>query len=202
MFHSWGGGVMLEQIQAGVCQDITDAIAGEFKDSFYPAGVQAFMTQGRSYGLPDCVGPIVFWYNKELCENAGFDPTEIKYWEDFLEAIKQCRAARITPIAVGGSEKWPLQFYPALLMMRILGKDGMASAYQGNKGGFAGPDVLKAWKMYKELCDLDPLQEGFQKATTREAVGFFHDEGGVPSAGWSLGSWGRSNVRRRQTGVT
>ena len=98
---------MLEQIQAGVCQDITDAIAGDFKDSFYPASVQALMSQGKSYGLPDSVGPIVFWYNKELCEKAGVDPSEIKYWEDFLEAAKKCKAAHINPIAVGGSEKWP-----------------------------------------------------------------------------------------------
>src|SRR5271165_7091261 len=60
-FHSWGGGVVLEHIHAGVCQDITNAIAGNFKDSFYPTGVQAFMAQGKSYGLPDSVGPIVFW---------------------------------------------------------------------------------------------------------------------------------------------
>ena len=66
IFHSWGGGVMLEQIQAEVCQDITNAIAGDFKDSFYPAGVHAFMSQGKSYGLPDNAGPNVFWYNKEL----------------------------------------------------------------------------------------------------------------------------------------
>jgi maltose-binding protein MalE len=57
---------MLEQIRAGVCQDITNAIAGDFKDSFYSTGVQGFMSEGRSYGLPDSVGPIVFWYNKEL----------------------------------------------------------------------------------------------------------------------------------------
>ena len=38
-------------------------------------------------------------------------------------------------------------------MMRILGKEGMASAYKGDNGGFAGPDVAKAWKKYKELCD-------------------------------------------------
>jgi raffinose/stachyose/melibiose transport system substrate-binding protein len=65
-FHSWGGGVVLEHIRAGVCQDITNAIAGNFKDSFYPTGVQAFMSQGQSYGLPDSIGPIVFWYDKEL----------------------------------------------------------------------------------------------------------------------------------------
>ena len=146
VFFSWGGGVVLEQIQAGVCQDITNAIAGDFKDSFYTTGVQAFMSQGKSYGLPDSVGPMVFWYNKELCEKAGVDPSRIKYWEDLLDAISKCRATGITPMAVGGSEKWPLQFFPALLMMRILGKQGMASAYKGENGGFAGPEVVKAWK--------------------------------------------------------
>jgi raffinose/stachyose/melibiose transport system substrate-binding protein len=175
VFHSWGGGVMLEQIQAGFCQDITDAIAGDFKDSFYPPGVQAFMSEGRSYGLPDGVGPIVFWYNKELCTKAGIAPSEIKDWEDLLDAVKKCKAASIIPMAVGGSEKWPLQFYPALLIMRILGKDRMASAYKGDYGGFAGQEVVRAWKMYKEFCDLEPFQEGFQTTNTREAVGFFHD---------------------------
>ena len=165
LFHSWGGGVMREQILAGVCRDITSAIDGDFKDSFYPAAVQAFAAEGKSYGLPDSVGPIVFWYNKELCERADVDPSAIKYWEDLLDAIQKCKAAGVIPIAVGGSAKWPLQFYPALLMMRVLGKDGMASAYQGDNGGFAKPDVLKAWKLYKELCDLDSFQEGFQTTT-------------------------------------
>jgi len=96
------------------------------KDSFYAIGVQSVMSEGRSYGLPDSVGPIVFWYNRELCEKAGVDPSEMKHWEDLLEAAKKCKAAGIIPMAVGGSEKWPIQFYPALLMMRILGKDGMA----------------------------------------------------------------------------
>ncbi|MBV9674580.1 MAG: carbohydrate ABC transporter substrate-binding protein, partial [Verrucomicrobia bacterium] len=145
VFHSWGGGVMYEQIQAGICKDITKAIAGPFQDSFYPAGIQNFMYQGKSYGLPNDIGPIIFWYNKELCEKAGVDPTKITYWEDLLDAVKKCKAAGVTPIAVGGGDEWPLHFYPVLLMMRILGKDGMLAAYRGENGGFAGPDVVKAW---------------------------------------------------------
>jgi raffinose/stachyose/melibiose transport system substrate-binding protein len=174
-FCSWGGGVMYEQIKAGVCQDITDAVAGAFKDSFYPAGVQNFMFEGRSYGLPNDVAPIVFWYNKELCGKAGVDPTKIKYWEDLLDAVKKCKAAGVTPIIVGGADEWPLHFYPVLLMMRILGKDGMAAAYKGDNGGFAGPDMVKAWSRYKELCDLDPFQNGFQAAKYPDAAGGFHD---------------------------
>src|ERR1700746_4080535 len=41
VFHSWGGGVMVEQVSSGVCQDITKAVeSGGFKDTFYPAGIQ------------------------------------------------------------------------------------------------------------------------------------------------------------------
>jgi raffinose/stachyose/melibiose transport system substrate-binding protein len=43
VFHSWGGGVMCEQINAGVCQGITKAIEESgLKDTFYPAGIQNF----------------------------------------------------------------------------------------------------------------------------------------------------------------
>ena len=193
-FHSWGGGVMYEQIQAGVCQDITNAIAGEFKDSFYPAGIQNFMYQGKSYGLPNDVGPIVFWYNKELCEKAGVDPTKIKYWDDFLEAVKKCKSAGVTPIMVGGADEWPLHFYPVMLMMRILGKEGMAAAYKGDNGGFAGPDVVKAWSLYKELCDLGPFQPGFQAAKYEDAGGSFHDG---KAAFHLMGSWDLVEGRMR-----
>src|ERR1700738_3992145 len=52
LFHSWGGGVMYEQINSGVCQDITSAISeGGFKDKFYPGGITYFMYQGNNSGL-------------------------------------------------------------------------------------------------------------------------------------------------------
>ena len=176
VFHSWGGGVMKEQVQSGVCQDITSGIAGEFKDSFYPAGVQNFIVDGKSYGLPNNVAPIVFWYNKELCQKAGVDPTKIKEWDDFLEAVKKCKAAGVTPIAAGGGDKWPLHFYPAMLMMRVLGKGGLEQVVSpDSKTGLADPGVLKAWKLYKDLCDLQPFQNGYQTAKFQDAGGFFHD---------------------------
>jgi raffinose/stachyose/melibiose transport system substrate-binding protein len=176
LFHSWGGGVMYEQINSGVLQDITSAISeGGFKDTFYPAGIQNFTYQGKTYGLPNDVGPIVFWYNKELCEKAGVDPTKIKTWDDFIDAVKKCQAAGITPLAAGGKDKWPLHFYPALLMMRIMGKEGMQAAYDDKNGGFASPDVVKAFQIYKDLAALNPFQKGFLANTYPESAGTFHD---------------------------
>ena len=158
VFHSWGGGVMYEQVNAGACQGITKAIEeGGFKDTFYPAGIQNFTYESKSYGLPNDVGPMVFWYNRELCQKAGVDPTKIRYWEDLIDAVKKCQAAGITPIAAGGKDKWPLHFYPAMLMMRILGREGMLAAYDGKNGGYNNTEVVKAFQLYKDLAALQPF---------------------------------------------
>ena len=176
VFHSWGGGVMNEQVASGVCKDITQAVgSGGFKDTFYSAGVQNFTVNGKIYGLPNDIGPIVFWYNKDLCQKAGVDPTQIHYWDDFIAAVKKIQAAGITPIAAGGKDKWPLHFYPAMLLMRILGKEGLTDVAAGKDGGFTNPDAVKAFQLYKELADLQPFQKGYQAATYPDSAGTFHD---------------------------
>src|SRR6201996_4837074 len=196
VFQSWGGGVMYEQINSGVCQDITKAVSeGGFKDTFYPAGVQNFTYQDKTYGLPLDVAPIVFWYNKDLVKKAGVDPTKIKDWDDFIDAVKKCQAAGVTPLAAGGKDKWPLHFYPAMLMMRILGKEGMQAAYDDKNGGFASPEVLKAFQLFKDLAALNPFQKGFLANTYAESAGTFHDG---KAAFHLMGTWditeGRSDA--------
>jgi raffinose/stachyose/melibiose transport system substrate-binding protein len=195
-FQSWGGGVMKEQVNSDICQDITKAVSeGGFKDTFYPATVQNFTVDGKIYGVPNDLGPIVFWYNKELCNKAGIDPTKIQYWEDFVDATKKCKAAGVTPIAVGGKDKWPLHFYPTFLMMRILGKEGMQAVYDDKNGGFASPEVLKAFQLYKEFAALQPFQKGYLSNTYAESAGTFHDG---KAAFHLMGTWdlvdGRGNA--------
>ena len=176
VFHSWGGGVMNEQVSSGICKDITQAVQSDgFADTFYPAGVQNFTVNGKIYGLPNDVGPIVFWYNKDLCAKAGVDPTQIHEWDDFIAAVKKIQAAGITPISVGGKDKWPLHFYPAMLLMRVLGKEGLTDVCAGKNGGFHNPDAVKAFQLYKELAALQPFQKGFLAATYPDAAGTFHD---------------------------
>jgi len=200
IFHSWGGGVMVEQIGSGICQDITQRITEDgFKDTFYPAAVQNFSFDRKFYGLPNDVAPEVLFYNKELCQKAGVDPTQIHYWEDLIEAVKKCKAAGITPMAVGGKDKWPLHFYTALLMMRILGKDGMQAVIEDKNGGFTNPEVLKAFQLYKDFTMLEPFQKGYLANSYPEAAGTFHDG---KTAFHLMGTWdlteGRANATDKQ----
>jgi raffinose/stachyose/melibiose transport system substrate-binding protein len=103
------------------------------------------------------------------------DPTKFQQWDDFVDAVKKCLAAGVTPVAAGGKDKWPLHFYTAMLMMRILGKDGMEAVYQGKNGGFASPDVVKAFQLYQTFTALQPFQKGYLANTYAEAAGTFHD---------------------------
>ena len=186
-FHSWGGGVMYEQVSSGICKDITTKAAADgFSDTFYPSALQNFTVNGKLYGLPNDAAPIVLWYNKQLCQKAGVDPAKIQSWDDFIDTVKKCQAAGITPIAAGGKDEWPLHFYTALLMMRVLGKDGMQAAYEDKNGGFANPDVVKAFQLFKELADLQPFQKGYVANTFPEATGVFHDG---KAAFQLMGSW-------------
>ena len=52
-----------------------------------------------------------FFYNKELFAKAGVDASKIKTWDDLLGAVKALKGAGITPITVGGADKWPVSFY-------------------------------------------------------------------------------------------
>ncbi len=176
MFHSWGGGVMEEQISSGICQDITSQVSADgFKETFAPAALQNFTVDGKIYGVPNDLGPIVFWYNKALCEKAGVDPTKIQTWDDFLDAVKKCKAAGITPVAVGGKDKWTIHLYTTYLIMRVLGKEETDAVYADKDGGFANPGVVKAFQLFQDLASLQPFQSGYLANSYSESAGTFHD---------------------------
>jgi raffinose/stachyose/melibiose transport system substrate-binding protein len=139
-----------------------------------------------------------------LCQKAGVDPTRIKEWDDFLQAVKKLKAAGITPIAAGGADKWPLHFYPAMLMMRVMGKSSLEAAVsKDSKTGLADPGVLKAWELYKELCDLQPFHNGYQAAKYPDVAGYFHDG---KAAFHLMGTWdlteGRTQSASKKASLT
>src|SRR5579864_1498331 len=97
IIYSWAGGVLKTQVEAGVLEDIT-ADVGDLTPRLSPAAVAAFTVNDRIYGLPYNVSQVGFMYNKELFAKAGVDGSKIATWDDLLGAVKQLKAAGITPI--------------------------------------------------------------------------------------------------------
>ena len=174
IIYSWAGGVLKAQVDAGVLEDITDQVKG-YSDTIAPAALAAFTQNGRVYGIPYQVSQVGFAYNTDLMAKANVDPTKIKTWDDLLAAVKALKAAGITPLAVGGADKWPLHFYWTHLAVRAGGKAAFDAALRGENGGFEGETFQKAGELFKQLVDLQPFQNGFLGFKNQPAVGYFGD---------------------------
>jgi raffinose/stachyose/melibiose transport system substrate-binding protein len=168
IFHTWGGGVLYEYANAGLVRDITEDLAKDgWGDSFLPAALNLYGTDGKNYGAPWDVGVVVLWYNKALFNQVGIEepPTT---WEDLLATVEKFKEARITPITVGEKEKWPGHFWWVYLAIRNGGKSAFDAAYS-REGSFADPPFVKAGTDLKQLIDAQPFQEGFLGAGYNQA---------------------------------
>lgn len=179
LIYSWAGGVLAQQAEAGILQDVTAMMSQEWADSLSPASLAAFTVDGKVYGIPTNANEVVFWANTGLANKAGVDLTAIKTWDDFLAGVKKAKDAGVTPVLAGGKDKWPLHFYYGYLMVREAGKDGLASAMAGEGDGFASAPFIKAGEDFKALLDLEPFQPGFMDTTFEQATGMFGDGKGI-----------------------
>jgi raffinose/stachyose/melibiose transport system substrate-binding protein len=196
VFYTWTGGVFFEQAKAGILKDIGSEMNAGWKDVYSPAGVNALTYKGKVYGAPMYAASVVLWYNKKLLAQAKVDPASIQSWDDFLAAVSKVKAAGITPIVVGGKDKWPLQFYYGYLATRIAGKDGIANADAGTAGGFENPDFVRAGSEFKRLIDLKPFQPGFMDTNNNKAAGLFGDGKG---AFHLMGNWLYGSQQKNST---
>ncbi len=175
IFYSWGGGVFYEQANSGVTRDATSLMTEDFLATQSKAGIDAFTIDGKIMGSAYRVSQVGIFYNKALVDQAGVDVAAIQTWDDFLAAVQTVKDAGITPIAVGGADKWPLHFMWSYLAMRMAGQEGMAAAKAGEGEGFAGEAFVAAGEQFMRLIDLEPFQEGFETATYPVASGYFGD---------------------------
>jgi raffinose/stachyose/melibiose transport system substrate-binding protein len=161
LFQSWGGGVLREQVAAGMVRTIDDEIA-DWKDTLNEGALSLYQVDGKQYGIPYNFGLVGFWYNKDLFEQAGVTEPPAT-WDDFLADVQKIKDAGITPIAVGAGDKWPAMFYWAYLALRIGGQEAMDQAV--TSGDWTGPAFVQAGQELKRLIDLKPFQDSFLAAT-------------------------------------
>ncbi|MCF6473261.1 extracellular solute-binding protein [Nonomuraea sp. MG754425] len=157
VFASWGGGVLRQQVDAGLVKDISGDVA-DVLPTFTPAALSAYQLDGKTYGLPTDIGLVGFWYNKKLFGKAGITEPPAT-WSAFLEDVGKLKAAGVTPIALAGKEKWPGHYYWAYLALRIAGLDALKQAAVDHD--FTKPDFVAAGQQVKALADLQPFQRGF-----------------------------------------
>ena len=173
IFYSWGGGVMYDQARAGFLRDISSAVPSDYLSGVSEAAANAFTFEDQRVGLPLQVSQVAWWYNKDLINQAGVDVSKIVMWDDLLAAVKQIKAAGITPICLGGKDKWPVHFIWTHLHIRNGGQDLFLESL--NNGGWGRPEYIKSGEQMLDLVNLDPFQDGYLAATWPDQAGMFGD---------------------------
>ncbi|MFF5537942.1 extracellular solute-binding protein [Streptomyces cinerochromogenes] len=185
IFHTWGGGVLKQQVDAGLVEDLTD-ITKPWADDLLPVAKEPYLMDGKVYGIPFDIGMIGFWYNKALFRKAGIS-TPPTTWSGFLDAVRKLKSAGVTPLALAGKEKWPGMYYWAYLAMRTAGVEALRKASESKD--FTGAGFVEAGRHLKELVDLQPFQKGFLGAAYSTPTGQAATVGNGKAAMELMGQW-------------
>ncbi|MER6571098.1 extracellular solute-binding protein [Streptomyces sp. NPDC001093] len=185
IFHTWGGGVLQQQVDAGLVEDLTDR-SKPWADGLLSVSKQPYLLGDKLYGIPFDIGMIGFWYNKALFKKAGISapPTT---WSGFLDAVKKLKSAGITPLALAGKESWTGMYYWAYLAMRTAGVDALQKADE--KKDFSDAGFVQAGQHLKDLVDLQPFQKGFLGAAYSSPTGQAATVGNGKAAMELMGQW-------------
>ncbi|MET8983719.1 extracellular solute-binding protein [Streptomyces sp. NPDC004539] len=188
IFHTWGGGVLQQQVDAGLVEDLT-ARTKPWADGLLPVAKAPYLLDEKVYGIPFDIGMIGFWYNKALFRKAGIaaPPTT---WSGFLDAVRKLKAAGVTPLALAGKESWTGMYYWAYLAMRTAGLDALKKA-DADKD-FTGDGFVQAGQHLQELVDLQPFQKGFLGAAYSSPTGQAAAVGNAKAAMELMGQWAPS----------
>ncbi|MCC3764682.1 extracellular solute-binding protein [Glycomyces sp. TRM65418] len=194
LYNTWGGGVLAEQVEAGLVRDISGL---ECLDKVNPITLEAYTIDGKVYAIPFDQGVVGFWYNKDLFAEAGITapPTT---WSEFTAAVQQLKDAGVTPIALGAADKWPVHYYWTYLSMRLVGLEGLQAA--GEAGEFSDPGFTEAGRLMAELAAMEPFQEGFESATYGDVDGQAATMGEGIAAMELMGQWA-PQVQRDASGT-
>jgi raffinose/stachyose/melibiose transport system substrate-binding protein len=166
LFQQWGGGQLADQVKAGRVLEITSQVRTEVASMGEAA--KGWQVDGKQYALPYSLGVVGFWYNKDMFGRAGITGPP-STWDDFITDIGRLKAAKLTPIALGGKDRWPDAFYWDYLATRACSKQTMDKSAKDYD--FGDPCWTSAGDKVKQLLGAKPFQNGFLATPAQQGAG-------------------------------
>lgn len=154
----WPGiSIMKEYADTGVFLDLTDLIneTPDIKDNVDSTllsmmELSSVGTEG-TYALPINNQMEVFYYNKDLFEQAGIEK-EPETWDEFFDACEKLEAIGVTPWVVGATNAWRLVHIQTGLLYKMCGVD-KAKELGGREAKWTDADVVETIAFIQELAD-------------------------------------------------
>lgn len=127
---------------------------------------------GSVYGTPYDYALVGVYYNKDIFKQLGLAVP--KTWQEFESAIAAIKAKGITPFAVGGLDKWPIDHYTWTIAHTTVPYQEIYNVWQVQKdGNFNNPGWAQALEIFKGWSDNGDLNEGYTGVSMGDALNLF-----------------------------
>lgn len=197
VFGYWVGEQFHTLVESGNVADLTEMYQGDeaFTDTFVPGSLEAVSYDECIYGIPTSITCMAVWYNKAIFEENGVKvPTT---YEELKDAIHTLTENGVTPIAIGGKDRWPFLGWFSYLAQRIGGVELYEEVCYGDKD-FTEDAFVQAGKELRALS-----KEGFMNgnlsmdATTSEAVFAAGKAAMLITGSWSIPTFTEDETRAK-----
>ena len=154
---------------------------GAWKDSlFYKALSVNEFKEGNSfgvepgiYGVPIDVMNIQMLYNKDLLEEAGWDPLKPPMlWDEFLAANRLLKEKGIQGLVSGWGEIWMIDCLASNYAFNIMGEQKVIDTIRG-KVPYTDPGWIKVFDLFREMRDEGVLASGVVTMVNKTAEQLF-----------------------------
>jgi raffinose/stachyose/melibiose transport system substrate-binding protein len=120
--------------------------------SIWTPGIMSSLSyNGSAYAVPLGPQPSPFWYNTKLLADHNLQPPQT--WAQLLSLCDTLSAANITPLALGGLERWEASMYYQDIVNQVGGPDLMDKAATGKGASFTDAPFVASGKHLLELFD-------------------------------------------------
>ncbi|MET4061866.1 raffinose/stachyose/melibiose transport system substrate-binding protein [Arthrobacter sp. UYP6] len=192
IIYGWGGGTLRTYAEAGQVEDLTAWFDEnpDVKDRLLDSTFGAATVDGKIYAIPtQTVTPIIFYYNKELFEQAGAEPPAT--WDDLMNLTKTFNDMGVAPLSLGGQSRWTSMMWLEYLYDRVGGPEVFTAIYDGEPDSWSHPSALKATTMIQELVKANGFIKGFTSITADsnadQALLYTNKAAMMLHGGWTYG---------------
>jgi raffinose/stachyose/melibiose transport system substrate-binding protein len=177
---------LLDYVNNGLLYDLTDWF-DEYQERFIPGYELNSVVRGRRYAVPwDVLVLDLIWYNSQIMNTYGLNPTIIKTWDDLMAMCATLKQHGEIPFAFGGGGiGWTGGHWVMFLLQKNLPPEDILKLAKREKT-WTDPDVIAALGHFEELVKkgyLAPDAARNDRNAGRDL--YFQGQG----AFWQAGSW-------------
>lgn len=181
--NAWGHPSFIsEVIDAGLLAELEDDYYADY--NFIPGSLAGFSKNDKLYGLARNTDVMGFYYNKAIFADNGWDVPES--YDDLLDLAADANSAGIIPVAMAGSDKWPVAIYLHDITTKLGGdvKDNWKASLA--ECDFSEEIYAKSAQVLKQSVDAKLFQTGFETSDYGTALNLFVNG---QAAMFYMGSW-------------